>query len=141
MKTIRYDLSEIDKVAKQILDIAAECAVITLTGSLGAGKTTLTGALLAHLGVQAPVVSPTFAYVNMYNCSDGRIVYHFDLYRLKNIQEFEQAGFFDYIYQPDSLAIIEWPEILMPALGHKVCYVNLTVVDDTQRLLEYDVKE
>lgn len=141
MKTIQYDLSQIDQVADQLLNAAVGVLAITLTGSLGAGKTTLVGALLRHLGVNEPVASPTFAYVNMYLLADGRTVYHFDLYRLKNIQEFEQAGFFDYLYQPNSLAIIEWPEILQPFLHYKVCHVDLVAIDQTQRRLQYEIKE
>lgn len=137
MKTIRYDFSEIDLVAEKLLQETAESLVLTMTGSLGAGKTTLTGALLKKLGVQGPVASPTFTYVNRYDLPDGRAVYHFDLYRLGSLCEFEQAGFFEYLYQPDSLVIIEWPEILMPVLQQKVCHIEITAVDQTARELTY----
>lgn len=139
IKTMQYDLADIDLIAQKLWSDCAGSQIITLTGSLGAGKTTLTSALLRHLGVQEPVISPTFTYVNIYHLADGRTVYHFDLYRLKNMQEFEQAGFFEYLYQPDSLVVIEWPEILLPVLKNKVCHVQISSVDQTKRQIKSEI--
>lgn len=138
MKKIQYSLSEIETVAQNLLKDAANCSVITLSGSLGAGKTTLTKALLAQLGVaQDSVISPTFTYMNVYRAADGKIVYHFDLYRLKSLQEFEQAGFFEYLYQPNSLVLIEWPEIIASILVSSVCAVELHTIDQQKRQINY----
>ncbi len=136
MKTIQYSLSEIDSVAKQISQEIKNVSIVALTGSLGAGKTTLTGAVLRQLGVKEPVISPTFTYVNKYVTSDEKIIYHFDLYRLKNAQEFEQLGFFEYFDQPNSIVFIEWPEILLPLITKKVCNIAISSVDDQRRNVE-----
>jgi tRNA threonylcarbamoyladenosine biosynthesis protein TsaE len=139
MKIVNYFLPQIDQVAYDLLLEAGNVKIITLTGSLGAGKTTFCAALLRQLGVQEAAPSPTFAYVNMYTAGDGRVVYHFDLYRLKNLQEFEQAGFFEYLYQPNSLVLIEWPEILLSVLSHQVCAIELISLGQDQRQLKYNI--
>ncbi|MFA5998559.1 MAG: tRNA (adenosine(37)-N6)-threonylcarbamoyltransferase complex ATPase subunit type 1 TsaE [Candidatus Babeliales bacterium] len=140
MKTVRYQIQDIDNVASQFSKDARDAAVITFTGSLGAGKTTFVGALLKSWGVDVPVASPTFAYLNIYTLADGRTAYHFDLYRLKNIQEFEMAGFFEYLYQSNSVALIEWPEIVEPVLTHSVCNVELRSVGQDERIMTYEFK-
>lgn len=83
--------------------------VLLLKGNLGAGKTTFTKILLKNLGSSDEVSSPTYAIVNEYDTPKGN-VYHFDLYRMKNIAEVYDIGIEEYL---DSayLCIIEWPEI------------------------------
>lgn len=83
--------------------------VLLLKGNLGAGKTTFTKVLLKNLGSTDEVSSPTYAIVNEYVTPRG-LVYHFDLYRMKNIGEVYDIGIEEYL---DSayLCIIEWPEI------------------------------
>ena len=139
MKKIEYFLPEIDAVAKQVIEQFKNCSVITLEGSLGAGKTTLTSAILRELGVIEPVISPTFTYVNKYEAADGRMIFHFDLYRLKNAQEFEQTGFFEYLDQPNSLVFIEWPEIVLPMLKKQIGMLKISSIDEKQRKIEISV--
>lgn len=141
MKNIQYSLPEINMVAKQLIEHIKKCSVVTLEGSLGAGKTTLTSAILRELGVTEPVISPTFTYVNMYKIADGRAVFHFDLYRLKNACEFEQAGFFEYLDQPNSLVFIEWPEIVLPLFKQRLCMLKVSSIDETRRNIEVKVRE
>ena len=112
MKKIEYSLDQINQVAQQFLEIIKDKQIVTFTGGLGAGKTTFIQAVLRQMGVLSPIISPTFTYFNQYHAADGRIIYHFDLYRLKDLKEFEMAGFFEYLYQPNSIVFIEWPEIL-----------------------------
>jgi len=83
--------------------------ILLLKGNLGAGKTTFTQFLLKNLGSKDEVNSPTYSIVNEYNSPKGKI-YHFDLYRLKNIEEVYDIGIEEYL---DSafLCIIEWPEV------------------------------
>ncbi len=72
MKTVQYLLKEIDEVVAKLLLNISGCSVITLVGSLGAGKTTLCAALLKKLGVQESVISPTFTYLNIYKIAMSR---------------------------------------------------------------------
>ena len=140
MKTVRYKIQDIDNVAASFCREMGDIQVITFTGSLGAGKTTFIGALLKNWGVDIPVASPTFAYLNIYTLADGRTAYHFDLYRLKSSREFETAGFFEYLYQPNSVALIEWPEILQSVLTQSVCNVELKSVGQDERIMTYEIK-
>ena len=83
--------------------------ILLLKGNLGAGKTTFTQFLLKNLGSEDEVNSPTYSIVNEYNTSNGK-VYHFDLYRLKNIEEVFDIGIEEYLDNA-YLCIIEWPEV------------------------------
>ena len=83
--------------------------ILLLKGNLGAGKTTFSQFLLKNLGSKDEVSSPTYAIVNEYNSPKGK-VFHFDLYRLKNIEEAYDFGIEEYLDNA-FLCIIEWPEI------------------------------
>ena len=83
--------------------------ILLLKGNLGAGKTTFSQFLLKNLGSTDEVSSPTYAIVNEYNSPKGK-VFHFDLYRLKNIEEAYDFGIEEYLDNA-FLCIIEWPEI------------------------------
>jgi tRNA threonylcarbamoyladenosine biosynthesis protein TsaE len=138
MKKIEYSLDQINEIAQQFAHVIKDKQIVTLTGGLGAGKTTFVQAVLRQMGVMGPIISPTFTYFNQYYAANGRMIYHFDLYRLKNLQEFEMAGFFEYLYQPNSIVFIEWPEIIDSVLKGDICRVKLSVLTDTMRLLEYE---
>ena len=83
--------------------------ILLLKGNLGAGKTTFTKFLLKNLGSKDEVSSPTYAIVNEYHTPKGK-VFHFDLYRMKNIGEVYDIGMDEYLDNAQ-LCIIEWPEI------------------------------
>ncbi len=83
--------------------------ILLLKGNLGAGKTTFTQFLLKNLGSTDEVSSPTYAIVNEYDSAKGKI-FHFDLYRMKSIEEVYDIGIEEYLDNA-YLCIIEWPEI------------------------------
>ncbi|WP_262151833.1 tRNA (adenosine(37)-N6)-threonylcarbamoyltransferase complex ATPase subunit type 1 TsaE [Chryseobacterium foetidum] len=83
--------------------------ILLLKGNLGAGKTTFTQVLLKNLGSKDEVNSPTYSIVNEYSSQKGK-VFHFDLYRLKNIEEVYDIGIEEYL-DNSFLCIIEWPEV------------------------------
>ncbi len=82
--------------------------IVTLSGELGAGKTTLVRGLLHGLGWTGPVKSPTYTLVEHYLIS-SLYLYHFDFYRFDKPAEWEDSGFAEY-FRPDALCVIEWPE-------------------------------
>jgi tRNA threonylcarbamoyladenosine biosynthesis protein TsaE len=84
-------------------------ALITLHGELGAGKTTLVQAICRGLGVAEPVTSPTFALIHEYHATRGRVV-HCDLYRLESPSAVVSLGLEEYLGEPDTIVLIEWPE-------------------------------
>lgn len=126
-------IADIAAVAHKILNDCKNIEVITLQGSLGAGKTTLAIELLRQAGIVGEMQSPTYTYLQAYKNDKGKNFYHFDLYRLQNKEAFLFAGFDEFLYQSNSLVIIEWPEIIESLLDKNVCIVELLYVDDVTR--------
>lgn len=127
MKTYEriYGISEIESVAESLQPLLTRTAVMTFTGPLGAGKTTLIRAICQKAGVKENVNSPTFTYLNIYHADSGLAFYHFDLYRIRTLDDFLFAGFDEYLFQPNSKALIEWPEVIMPLLTHDTCHITI----------------
>ncbi len=121
-------------IAQEIVDQLPK--IITLSGPLGAGKTTLVQNILTILGVTEPVQSPTYAYVTTYITAMGLKIFHFDLYRLRNVQDFMDAGFEEYLYQANSLCLIEWPDSIESLLTHDVCKITLQYEGTEKRHIE-----
>lgn len=136
---IIYTLDEIPEVAEFVYNLLNGTRIVALTGELGAGKTSLTQAVLQKAGVQDTIQSPTFTYVSCYTGANDRRYYHFDLYRLANVEEFIAAGFTDYLDEPESYVFIEWPEIIAPLLTKNVCFIALDHVTEDKRHLRYEI--
>lgn len=91
--------------------------VFTLTGDLGVGKTVLTQGLAKGLGIEEPVNSPTFTIVQVYE--EGRLpFYHFDVYRIGDVEEMEEVGFDDYV-MGEGVSLIEWADLIEEILPEK----------------------
>lgn len=129
-KSIIFGLDEIQQIAKRLYECLPLCRVMTFSGPLGAGKTTLIRELLRLCGVNEPITSPTFSYLNMYANEAGNQFYHFDLYRVASAKEFCALGFDEYLYMPNSWSFIEWPEHIIPLLDNSVCHVVLSFYDE-----------
>lgn len=107
--------------------------IFLLKGNLGAGKTTFTQFLLKNLKSEDEVSSPTYSIVNEYNTPKGK-VYHFDLYRLKNIEEAYDIGIEEYLDNA-FLCIIEWPEVYQDELyGLNYHEMNIINNGDTREI-------
>lgn len=130
--SISYQLKDLDKTAQRILDLMGESRILLLHGQLGAGKTTLTQQICKILGYQGEVQSPTYALVNEY--PGDHMIYHMDLYRLKDLDEAWDIGIEDYLYS-GNYCFIEWPEVISPLLedlDHAVA--NISLAEDGRTL-------
>src|SRR5438105_3132963 len=106
VKEIIYSLQEQNAVIEELKALMESYKVFACTGPLGAGKTTTIKALLRSCGVIGAITSPTFTYVNAYKNDQGQTFYHFDLYRIGSVEEFQAQGFDEYLYQDNSWAFI-----------------------------------
>jgi tRNA threonylcarbamoyladenosine biosynthesis protein TsaE len=102
-------LSELDAIAAQLLKTHAEAKVFAFYGAMGAGKTTFIKRVCSQLDVMDTAISPSFGIINEYAASGGRLVYHMDFYRIKNMSEFLDLGCEEYFYS-GLYCFIEWPE-------------------------------
>lgn len=134
---LRYQINDIEHVAKQVSD-ALTGKMLLLYGSMGAGKTTFVKAFAKALGSKDDVSSPTFSIINDYELDDG-LLYHFDLYRIKDQEEAMQFGIEDYLSSGQWI-VIEWPETIMDLLPDDADVMLLTVNEDQSRTLKLDKK-
>lgn len=110
--------------------------ILLLKGNLGAGKTTFTQFLMKKLGSRDEVNSPTYSIVNEYSTPQGK-VFHFDLYRLKNIDEVYDIGIEEYLDNA-FLCIIEWPEVYEEEL-HGLKFHEMSIINTgDQREISFD---
>ena len=138
-KEILYNLQQVSEVAQDLAILLKNYSIITLTGDLGAGKTTLVKQLLKQWGVQDVVLSPTFTYVNCYQNDQGKKIFHFDCYRITSLDQFIELGFDEYLSEPGVLCIIEWPQVIRDLLNEqaagRVCDLEIEHMSDDQRKL------
>lgn len=116
-------LEQIHEAARQFVGAMGDNTVFAFYGKMGAGKTTFIKAVCEELGVTDVITSPTFAIVNEYRSEKaGELIYHFDFYRIKKLEEVYDMGYEDYFYS-GAVCFIEWPELveeLLPGTAVKV---------------------
>jgi len=125
-------LESINETARKFIDQIGDRTVFAFNGKMGAGKTTFIKAICETMGVQETVNSPTFSIVNEYEAADGRIIYHFDCYRITKIQEALDLGAEEYLYS-GNLCFIEWPENIAPILPDTVVNVDIEELENGKR--------
>lgn len=129
-------LNDLPMAAAELLKQADDLRVWLLKGEMGAGKTTLVKQIVDQMGVNGTVASPTFSIVNQYGMSDDKMVYHFDLYRLKNEVEAFDIGLDEYL-NSGHLCLIEWPEKLEKLLPDQYFEVQIQPQDSLTRKIYY----
>lgn len=137
MKLLLKNLSDLDIVARKFVENMGNRNVFAFYGEMGAGKTTFIKAICSALGVTETITSPTFSIVNEYEKSEGEPIFHFDFYRIKNIEEAYDFGYEDYFYS-GHLCFIEWPELVEPLLPENVVKVQIVIEDNGQREISVD---
>jgi tRNA threonylcarbamoyladenosine biosynthesis protein TsaE len=130
-----FSLENIEEAAGALLQHTGNTGVIAFYGQMGAGKTTFIKALCQVLGTGDQVNSPTFTLVNEYLSAEGIPIYHFDFYRIKNLQEAVDIGCEEYFETPGTLSLIEWPELITPLLPPEAWQVTLEVLPSGERKL------
>lgn len=126
--------ADLSAIAPDILKAIGEHRVVTFNAPMGAGKTTLIKALCETIGTNSIVNSPTFAIVNDYETNDQQSIFHFDMYRLKDIVEAIDMGCEDYFYS-GNYCFIEWPEIIKTLLPEDTIEITITVDSDNTRTI------
>ena len=129
--------------AEEFIALMGDFTVFTFNGEMGAGKTTFISALSRALGVgDDPTSSPSFSLINEYRSdTTAELMYHFDLYRLNDMEEALDLGIEDY-FDCGALCFIEWPDIIDPLLPDDTVHCSLTVNHDTGvRTLVMDIPE
>ncbi len=129
---IEFDILDIDKVAETILD-NVHSKIMLFKGPMGVGKTTLIKVLVRRLGSLDVVSSPTFALMNEYLTKDCKI-YHYDFYRLKELEEALDLGFDEFI-EEDAWNMIEWPDLVVGLLPLSYVEIEIDKLTDTKRVL------
>ena len=124
------DLNETNSFGKKLSALLKLGDLIYLSGDLGSGKTTCVRAMLQGLGFEGKVKSPTYSLFEQYEFDFT--VNHFDLYRFKSPQEWEDAGFSEFI-NTDDVTIIEWPEMAKGILPEPDLLLNFFHHDDLSR--------
>jgi tRNA threonylcarbamoyladenosine biosynthesis protein TsaE len=119
-----YKLSELSDLVGEIYPLISAYKIFLLSGDLGAGKTTFLKMLLHRFGVMDPVTSPTFSIVNEYMTNDNQLVYHMDLYRLRDSVELIEIGIPDML-DGQALCFIEWPEFVQNFLSTDVVHIYI----------------
>lgn len=120
-------------LAKQLGEAAEPGMVFTLTGDLGVGKTVFAQGLAEGLGITEPINSPTFTIVQVYD--EGRLpFYHFDVYRIGDVEEMDEIGYEDYFYG-DGVCLIEWAELIEEILPGR--RTQILIEKDLERGFDY----
>lgn len=128
-----YSAGETYELGKKVGEQAKAGEIYTLIGDLGVGKTVLTQGLAAGLGIAEPICSPTFTIIQIYE--EGRLpFYHFDVYRIGDVEEMEEVGYEDYFYG-EGVCLIEWANLIEEILPEN-CR-RITIEKDLSKGYDY----
>lgn len=131
---LQYHLNTIDEAAAVFWKHAAQYRVFAFYGEMGAGKTTFIHALCELLGVEEAVSSPTFSIINQYKAKQNELIYHLDLYRLKDAEEAMLAGVEEVLYS-GQICLIEWPQKAEQLLPEDTLVVQISILSEKERRL------
>ena len=133
-----YTYNTIHNFAKKITPLL-KYKLVFLEGELGSGKTTLIKQFCKELGFKNQVTSPTFPLLNIYKNNEKNI-YHADLYRLKNINEINELGFYELV-ESNNWFFVEWPELLYGVIDFPYTKIKIKNVDDISRIVNLTYNE
>lgn len=133
-------LDDLERAAKAFVEEMGDATVFAFHGEMGAGKTTFINALSRALGVEDDTTnSPSFSIVNEYRSdTTAELIYHFDLYRLENLEEAFDIGIEDY-FDSGAVCLIEWPDVVNDILPDDTVDVDIRANDDGTRTLTLNI--
>ena len=130
---VKFELNQLEKASLE-LKKNINHNVVLICGEMGAGKTTLIKELLSLMSVVDNVSSPTFSIINEYSTDKNEIIYHMDLYRIEDISELDNIGFFEYL-ESGKTCLIEWGEMIEELIDSE--YNKFTITkDDNLRIIK-----
>jgi tRNA threonylcarbamoyladenosine biosynthesis protein TsaE len=129
-------LADLHQSATSLLEFAGDQKIFLFEGEMGAGKTTFIKAICDAMGVADVVSSPTFSIVNEYRSAEDKSIYHFDFYRIEDLQEAYDIGYEEYFYSGD-ICLVEWPEKIRELLPEEYVLVKITATAPDTRLLSF----
>lgn len=129
-------LDDLERAAKEFVELMGDATVFAFHGDMGAGKTTFINALSRALGVEEDITgSPSFSLINEYRSdTTAELIYHFDLYRLENLEEAFDIGIEDYL-DSGAVCLIEWPDLVNDILPDDTVDVYIKANEDGSRTL------
>ncbi len=130
-----FTLEKIGEVAHKTLEMTHGVKVFAIHGEMGSGKTTFIHALCEAMGVHDPVTSPTYSIINQYTSIEGEIIYHIDMYRLKDEEEAISSGVEDCLFSGNT-CLVEWPEKAWRIFPDDTLHITIAATDaHTRKLL------
>ena len=130
---ISHSPEQTRRLASRLAPLLQGGETICLKGPLGAGKTTFAQGVGQGLGIEEPIISPTFTLIREYGpVGEHPAMYHIDFYRLENLEELQTLGLDDYFYG-DGVCVVEWPERAEMLLPEDRLWIEMHTVDDTKR--------
>ena len=131
----KYDISSFDQLSSVALELLtwSDNRIFAIYGDMGVGKTTLIKYMCDHLKVHDPVSSPTFSVINEYVDLDGAKIFHFDFYRLKNLEEADRLGL-DTYFSSGQICFLEWPDIVRSILPQEHHVIKIQEKNNKRQL-------
>jgi tRNA threonylcarbamoyladenosine biosynthesis protein TsaE len=134
-EVIKYSLSEINNAVYNFISITKNYRVFICYGEMGAGKTTFIKTYCQLNNITSEASSPTYSIINEYLTSEGKKIYHADLYRLKDIEEALNIGIEDYLNEEDCIIFIEWPQVIEALLPEHAVSLYFETISPTERTI------
>lgn len=129
MQFVIENITQINKIIEALTPLMQTNNHFLFDAQMGAGKTTIIKKICKSLGVTENISSPTYSIVNEYEAEGGKLIYHFDLYRLNHEEELLDIGI-DEILESNAICFFEWPEKILNFLPHNYVKITITVVEE-----------
>jgi tRNA threonylcarbamoyladenosine biosynthesis protein TsaE len=127
-------LQELNKVVEAVISLMKVHTIFIIDGQMGSGKTTFVKKICEAMGVRNSVNSPTYSIVNEYVTKENKLIYHFDFYRISNLEEAFDMGVEEYFYS-GNLCFIEWAEKVLEALPESFVKISISNKNNTRNYI------